>query len=76
MLFSNAIIESCFEARWQWHTPLIPALGRQRQAGLFEFEASMVYKKSSRTVRVTQRNPVSKFKQTNKSCYYSSTFNK
>jgi hypothetical protein len=46
--------------RW-WHTPLIPALGRQRQQ-ISEFEASLVY----RTARATQRNPVSKNKQTNK----------
>jgi hypothetical protein len=26
------------------HTPLIPTLGRQRQAGLCEFEASLHYK--------------------------------
>ena len=26
-----------------WYTPLIPALGRQRQSDLFEFEASLVY---------------------------------
>jgi hypothetical protein len=32
--------------------------GRGRQ--IFEFEASLVYKVSSRTVKVTQRNPVSK----------------
>ena len=28
----------------QWRTPLIPALGRQRQLDLCEFEASRVYK--------------------------------
>jgi hypothetical protein len=44
--------------------PLIPALGRQRQTDS-EFEASLVYKVSSRTARAIQRNPVSK-KQTNK----------
>ena len=38
--------------------PLIPALGRQRKADLYEFEVSLVYKVSSRTV--TQRNPVLK----------------
>jgi hypothetical protein len=44
--------------------PLIPALGdRGRQ--ISEFEASLVYKGSSRTARAVQRNPVSK-KQTNK----------
>jgi hypothetical protein len=35
----------------KWHTPLIPALGRQRQADL---EASLVYRESSRTARATQ----------------------
>jgi hypothetical protein len=51
-----------------WHTPLIPALGRQRQADwISEFEASLVHKVSSRTIqsytelyRAIQRNPVSK----------------
>jgi hypothetical protein len=33
-------------------------LGRQRQVN--EFEASLVYRVSSRTARTTQRNPVSK----------------
>ena len=43
--------------------PLIPALRRQRQVDLCEFEASLVYRASSRTVRaVTQRNPVLKLK--------------
>jgi hypothetical protein len=38
--------------------PLIPALGRQRQADLCKFEASLVYRMSSGSARVTQRNPV------------------
>jgi hypothetical protein len=37
--------------------------GRGRR--ISEFEASLVYKVSSRTARATQRNPVSKNKQTN-----------
>jgi hypothetical protein len=49
-------------SRAWWRKPFIPALGRQRQA---EFEASLVYKVSSRTARATQKNPVSK-NQTNK----------
>jgi hypothetical protein len=40
--------------------PLILALGRQRQAGISEFKASLVYRVSSRTARAIQRNPVSK----------------
>jgi hypothetical protein len=38
--------------------------GKGRQ--ISEFEASLVYKVSSKTARATQRNPVSKNKQTNK----------
>jgi hypothetical protein len=45
-----------------WRTPLIPALGRQRQA-ISEFEANLVYKVSSRTARATQRNPVKEKKK-------------
>ena len=40
-----------------------PALGRQRQADFCEFKASLVYKASSRTAGVTQRNSVSKTKR-------------
>jgi hypothetical protein len=36
--------------------PLIPALGRQRQADLCEFEASLIYRVSSWTAKATQRN--------------------
>ena len=37
--------------------PLIPALGRQRQADLCEFEANLFYKGSSRTAKaVTQES--------------------
>ena len=47
--------------------PLISALGRQRQADLCEFEASLVYKVSSRTASaVTQRNPVSEHEKKRK----------
>jgi hypothetical protein len=38
-----------------WCMPLIPALGRQRQANF-----CLVDRVSSRTARATQRNPVSK----------------
>jgi hypothetical protein len=41
--------------------PLIPALGgRGRGRWISEFEASLVYRVSSRRARAIQRNPVSK----------------
>ena len=51
--------------------PLIPALERQRQVDLCEFEAGLVYAQStgvsSRTARaITQRKPVSKTKRKKK----------
>jgi hypothetical protein len=53
-----------------WHTPLIPAHLGGRGRRISEFEASLVYKVSSRTARAIYRNPVSKnknkTKQTNK----------
>ena len=42
--------------------PLIPAVRRQRQVDVCEFEASLVYRVSSRTARATERNPVLKKK--------------
>ena len=42
--------------------PLIKALGKQSRQ-ISEFEASLVYRMSSRTARATQRNPVSKKKK-------------
>ena len=41
-------------------TPSIQALRRQKQADLCEFKASLVYITSSRIVRATQRDRVSK----------------
>jgi hypothetical protein len=61
-------------ARQWWHTPLIPALRRQRPWELSEFKASLVYRVSSRTARVTQRNPVSKINQPTKQAYKQTIF--
>ena len=41
----------------QRRTPLIPALRRQRQADLCEFEASLVYRVSSRTASKATEKP-------------------
>jgi hypothetical protein len=40
--------------------------GRGRGRQISEFEASLVYRVSSRTARIAQRNPVSKNKNKNK----------
>jgi hypothetical protein len=53
---------------WQWWCmpplmPLIPVLGKPRQANLCELKASLVYRVSFRKARNTQRNPVLKKKQ-------------
>lgn len=39
---------------------LVPVLGKQRQAGLWEFKANVVYRVRARTARATQRNHASK----------------
>jgi hypothetical protein len=44
--------------------------GRGRGRWISEFEASLVYKVSSRTARITQRNPVSKKKEKSKTKLY------
>jgi hypothetical protein len=50
--------------------PIVPALGRQRQVNLCELEASLVCRVNFRTVRATQRNPVSKNKNNNNKIYF------
>lgn len=42
------------------HTPLVPALEKQRQAELCESEAFLVYRVNPRIAKATQRDPVSK----------------
>ena len=43
---------------------LIPELGRQKQADLCEFKASLIYRASSRSASViTQRNPVPSYQK-------------
>jgi hypothetical protein len=55
-----------FSAGQWWHMPLAQHLGG-RGKWISEFEASLVYRVSSRRARAVQRNPVSKTnKQTNK----------
>jgi hypothetical protein len=40
--------------RWWWLMPLIPGLRRQRQADVYEFEASLVYRVRSWTAKAIQ----------------------
>jgi hypothetical protein len=47
----------CAAVPW-WHTTLIPALLRQRSAGLCELKAILSYRPSSKTVIATQGNLV------------------
>jgi hypothetical protein len=45
---------------------LVLAFRRQEQVDLYKFEASLVYRESSRTAKTTQRNPVSEIQSQNK----------
>jgi hypothetical protein len=51
--------ESTDPARYGGTHLSIPALGRLKQVDLCEFEASVVYKASSRIARTTQKYPTS-----------------
>jgi hypothetical protein len=48
-------------SRAWWHTPLIPALRRQRRR-ISEFEASLVYRVSARAIHISQTPPPPKKK--------------
>ena len=66
-IYDSAVKSAYCSAGRSWHTPLIPALRRQRQADLSEFEASLVYRASSRTARtVKQRKSCFRRKQKTK----------
>jgi hypothetical protein len=52
--------------RHWWCTSLIPALGRQRQVDLCEFEVSLIYKVNSRTDGLLHRETMSKNKSKKK----------
>jgi hypothetical protein len=63
-LISSATVASVV-GQW-WCMPLIPAHGRQRQANLCEFQASLVCRARSSTASVTHRNSASKKKRERK----------
>jgi hypothetical protein len=42
-------------AGWWWQTPLILALGRQREVDLCEFKANLGYRSTSRTARLHKK---------------------
>jgi hypothetical protein len=63
IILKSKLVKNKLSRAW-WHTPLIPALGRQRQ--ISEFETSLVYKVSSRTARATEKPCLEKQNKTNK----------
>lgn len=58
-------VERCMVGEWQL-PPSSPALRKQKQDDLCEFEDSLVYRGSCRTAKATQIIPVSKKKDKNK----------
>jgi hypothetical protein len=46
----DAVSRKQKRARLWWHKPLIPALMRQRQEDLCEFEARIIYRTNSRNL--------------------------
>ena len=61
-LYRTPILMKSKAGQW-WQVPLIPALGRQRQADFWVWGQPGL--QSSRTARAIQRNPVSKNKNNN-----------
>ena len=59
IFLSVYLLKISLEAGRWWRAPLIPALGRQRPADLCEFQASLVYRVSSRTGSKATEHPVS-----------------
>jgi hypothetical protein len=57
-LDNGKISAQCWAVGTHWeHTPLVPALGRQRQADFCEFEASLVYRANSGTAKAYLPRP-------------------
>lgn len=46
-------------ARWWWHTPFNSSTQETGPRGISGFKASLISGASSRTARVTQKNPIS-----------------
>lgn len=52
------LIKMLRAAVW-WYMPLIKALGKQREAYLCEFKASLIYRGNSRTASATHKETLS-----------------
>ena len=62
VLLLGFLYKKKYSRQW-WRTPLILALGRQRQVDLCEFEASLVYRVSSSMVKAEYKKTVFKKKK-------------